>query len=68
MAYSTNENLFWKLLKSKSVLVIDNDCCYVQHDYDPEEDEYNDSTYFGFGPKDLVFMFGEKLNIDMENC
>lgn len=68
MAYSRDEKLFWKLLEGpQATLVVDNDCCYIQHSYDADTEEY-DSTSFDFGPKDLIFIFGAKLGLDMENC
>jgi len=62
MSYSRNVNLFWELLQlSDATLVVDNDMCYIE--YGEEESES-----FDFGPKDLVFIFAEKYDIQAENA
>ena len=64
---STNENLFWELLElSDATLVVDNDCCYITYNKDEEGD--TESQSFDFGPEDLAFIFGKKLDIKMEKC
>ena len=54
---STDEKLFCTLMgKSGSVLMIDNDCCYVTY---PSEDDH---TSFDFGHIDLIRIMSDKLN------
>ena len=68
MAYSNNENLFWELLElPDSVLVVDNDMCYIQHDYNEDTEEYQSHEAFDFTPRDLVFLLAEKLEIEAES-
>jgi hypothetical protein len=58
--------LFWKLLDlGDAKLTVDNDCCYITYDFPEDEDEDAKHQSFGFGPKDIAYIFGEKLNIDM---
>lgn len=65
----SKQNLFWELLElSDSVLVVDNDCCYISYDFNKDEDYFEESESFDYGPEELAFMFGEKLGYTMENC
>lgn len=51
-----------ELLKEKdSILLLDNDSCYV--DIKGDADGY---VSFDFGPEQLVIIFGEALGINME--
>lgn len=64
---SRDENLFWETLDlPNATLVVDNDMCYIA--YDDDEDEWETSKSFDFGPTKLAFMFGRKLGIEMERC
>ena len=68
MAYSNNENLFWELLElPDSVLVVDNDMCYIQHGYNEDTEEYESHETFGFHTRELVFLLAEKLEIEAES-
>lgn len=64
MSYSRNTQLFWKLLDlSDAELVIDNDMCIITYNFD--DDQESESQAFDFGPKDIAWLFGEKLGIYM---
>ena len=66
MSYSKSERLFWELLEiSDSVLYVDNDMCYVT--YGENEDGDCESQSFDFGPKDLVFILADKLDIKVDS-
>lgn len=68
MAYSVDENLFWELLElSDAVLVVDNDTCYVQANYNDDTGEHETSESFDFTPRDLVYLLAEKSNIEVED-
>jgi len=67
MAYSNDENLFWELLQlSDSMLIVDNDMCYIQANYNEDTDNYETIESFDFGPLDLVFLLSSKLEIEAE--
>jgi len=64
---SDDINLFWELLDlSDAILTVDNDCCCIRYNF--SEDEDCESKSFNFGPENLVFLFGNKLNIAMEKA
>ena len=64
MAYSRDVNLFWKMLDGDYFeLVVDNDMCYIT--YDDDDKQEHTCVSFDFTPDELVFMFGEKLGINM---
>jgi len=59
---STDEKLFCTLMdKSGSVLMIDNDCCYVEYPSQHHEDG-DDYMSFDFGHIDLIEIMSSKLN------
>jgi len=59
---STDEELFCTLMdKSGSVLMIDNDCCYVTYPSEDDTDE-DDHMSFDFGHIDLIGIMSDKLN------
>lgn len=67
MAYSNNENLFWELLDlSDATLIVDNDMCIVQANYNQDTEEFETCESFDFGPTDLVFLLAAKLEIETE--
>lgn len=62
---SRDENLFWELLElSDSKLILDNDMCIIS--YGETEDGDGESQSFDFSPTDLVFLFAEKMDVDVE--
>lgn len=64
MSYSRDVKLFWELLElSDAKLIVDNDMCMIMYNYSEDEPECQS---FDFGPKDIVWIFGEKLGIYME--
>jgi hypothetical protein len=68
MSYSRDTQLFWELLDlSDAELMIDNDMCIISYNftYNDDEDQESESQAFDFGPKDLAWLFGEKLGIYM---
>lgn len=67
MSYSNDENLFWELLElSDATLIVDNDMCMVQANYNQDTDEFDTCEAFDFVPTDLVFLLAAKLNIETE--
>jgi len=61
---SFDEKLFWALLENdNSTLFLDNDMCYISYKVNEDDDE---SQSFDFGHMELIRMFAEKLNIDIE--
>lgn len=68
MAYSVDQNLFWELLElSDAVLVVDNDMCYIQANYNESSEDYETIESFDFTPRDLVFLLAEKCEIEAES-
>jgi hypothetical protein len=68
MSYSRDTQLFWELLDlSDSELMVDNDMCIITYNftYNDDEDQESESQAFDFGPKDVAWLFGEKLGIYM---
>ena len=51
--------------KSGSVLMIDNDCCYVTYPSEDDTDE-DDHMSFDFGHIDLIGIMSDKLNWQSE--
>lgn len=68
MSNSRDTQLFWELLDlSDAELMVDNDMCIISYNftYSDDEDQESESLAFDFGPKDLAWLFGEKLGIHM---
>lgn len=66
MAYSTNINLFWELLNlADAELMVDNDMCVVSYNFPENEEGDHETQSFDFTPKELAFIFGEKLGFSM---
>jgi hypothetical protein len=66
MSYSRDVKLFWELLElSDAKLIVDNDMCMITYSYSEDDDE-PECQSFDFGPKDIARIFGEKLDIHME--
>lgn len=66
MSYSRDVKLFWELLElSDAKLIVDNDMCMITYNYS-EDDGEPECQSFDFGPKDIAWIFGEKLDIHME--
>lgn len=62
-----DENLFWELCEKRdAILTVDNDMCYVNYDFDSDDEPKSES--FDFGPRDLVFMMAERLEIEAEHA
>lgn len=68
MAYSVDENLFWELVElDDAILVLDNDMCYVQANFNEDTGDYETSESFDFSHRDIIYLLAEKSNIEVES-